>query len=52
MYSPKTVIIHAGINDLLNDSGNSNVENILNNFNVMIKMYAYLSRQPAFTSFW
>ena len=37
MYVPKTVIIHAGINDLLNDSGHSNEENILNNFNAMIK---------------
>ena len=64
MYAPKTVIIHIGINNLLNDSGNSNVENILNNFNVIIKKcrnynvrnilswYASLSRQPTFTSFW
>ena len=37
MYAPKIVIIHVGINDLLNDSGHSNVENILNNFNAMIK---------------
>ena len=34
MYALKTVIIHVGINDLLNDT---NVENILNNFNAMIK---------------
>ena len=34
MYALKTVIIHVGINDLLNES---NVENILNNFNAMIK---------------
>ena len=37
MYSPKTVIIHVGIIYLLNDSDHSNVEKILNNFNVMIK---------------
>ena len=37
MYAPKTVIIYVGINDLLNDSGYSNVENILNNFNAMVK---------------
>ena len=36
-YAPKTVIIHVDINDLLNDSGHSNVGNILNNFNTMIK---------------
>ena len=41
MYAPKTVIIHAGINDLLNDSGHSNVETILNNFNAMIKKCRY-----------
>ena len=37
MYALKTVIIHVGMNDLLNDLGHSNVENILNNFNAMIK---------------
>ena len=37
MYAPKTVIIHVDINDLLNDSGHSNVENILKNFNATIK---------------
>ena len=37
MYVPKTVIIHVCINDLLNDSVHSNKENILNNFDVMIK---------------
>ena len=37
MYIPKTVIIHVCIKDLLNDSGHSNKETILNNFNVMIK---------------
>ena len=37
MYAPKTVIIHLGINNLLNHSGHSNMENIMNNFNVMIK---------------
>ena len=36
MYPPKTVI-HIGINDLLNDSGHSNLEDIFNNLNVMIK---------------
>ena len=37
MYAPKTVIIHVGINDLLNDSGHLNMENILNNFKAMTK---------------
>ena len=37
IYSPKTVILHVGINDLLNDSGDSNVEKLLKNFNEMIK---------------
>ena len=37
MYAPKTLIIHVAINDLLDDSGHSNVENILNIFNAMIK---------------
>ena len=37
MYAPKTVVIHVGINDLLNDSAHSNVKNILNNFNAMIE---------------
>ena len=37
MYTPKTVIIHVGINDLLNDSCHSNGENILNNFNALYK---------------
>ena len=36
-HAPKTVIIHVGINDLLNDSGHSNVENILHNLNAIIK---------------
>ena len=37
LYGPQTVIIHVGINDLLNDPGHSNVENILKNFRVMVK---------------
>ena len=37
MYAPKIVIIHVGINDLLNDSGHSKMENILNILNGMIK---------------
>ena len=37
LYGPQTVIIHVGINDLLNDPGHSNVENILKNFRAMVK---------------
>ena len=39
MHAPKTDIIHVGINDLLNDSRHSSEENILNNFNAMIRKY-------------
>ena len=28
MYTPKTVLIHAGINDVLNDKSQSNNENL------------------------
>ena len=37
MYGPKTVIIHVGINDLLNDYGDLNVNKVLKNFHAMIK---------------
>ena len=37
MYGPKTVIIHVGINDLLNDYGDLNVNKVLKNFQAMIK---------------
>ena len=37
MYGPKTVIIHVGINDLLNDYVDLNINNVLKNFHVMIK---------------
>ena len=37
MYTPKTVIIHVGINDLLNDSGDPSVEKVLKNFSAMIE---------------
>ena len=29
MYTPQTVLIHAGINDVLNDKSQSNTENLL-----------------------
>ena len=37
MYGPKTVIIHVGINDLLNDYGDLIVNKVLKNFHAMIK---------------
>ena len=37
MYGPKTVIIHVGINDLLDDYGDLNVNKVLKNFHAMIK---------------
>ena len=37
MYGSKTVIIHVGINDLLNDYGDLNVNKVLKNFHAMIK---------------
>ena len=37
MDAPKTVILDVSINDLLNNSGHSNVESVSDNFNTMIK---------------
>ena len=39
MYTPKTVLIHAGIGDVLNDKNQSNTENLLSNIKCMIDKY-------------
>ena len=36
MYTPETVLIHAGINDVSNDKSQSNTENLLNNIKYMV----------------
>ena len=36
MYTPETVLIHAGINDALNDKSQLNTENLLCNIKYMI----------------
>ena len=36
MYTPETVLIHAGINDVLNDKSQSNTENLVSNIKYMV----------------
>ena len=36
MYTPDTVLIHAGINDVLNNKSQSNTENLLSNIKYMV----------------
>ena len=36
MYTPDTVFIHAGINDVLNNKSQSNTENLLTNIECMV----------------
>ena len=36
MYTPDTVFIHAGINDVLNNNSQSNTENLLSNTEYMV----------------
>ena len=36
MYTPDTVFIHAGINDVLNNKSQSNTENLLTNIEYMV----------------
>ena len=36
MYTPETVFIHAGIDDVLNDKNQSNTENLLSNIKYMV----------------
>ena len=36
MYTPDTVLIHAGINDILNNKSQSNTENLLSNIKYMV----------------
>ena len=36
MYTPDTVLIHAGINDVLNNKSESNTENLLDNIKYMV----------------
>ena len=36
MYTPATVLIHAGINDVLNNKSQSNTENLLSNIKYMV----------------
>ena len=36
MYTPKTALIHAGINNVLNDKSQSNTENLLSNVKCMV----------------
>ena len=36
IYTPETVLIHAGINDVLNDKRQSNTENLLSNTKYMV----------------
>ena len=39
MYTPDTVLIHAGINDVLNNKSQLNTENLLNNIKYMVDKY-------------
>ena len=39
MYTPDTVLIHAGINDVLNNKSQSNTENLLSNIKYMVDKY-------------
>ena len=36
MYTPETVLIHAGINDVLNDKSQSNTENLVSNIKYIV----------------
>ena len=36
MYTPETVLIHAGINDVLKDKSQSNTENLVSNIKYMV----------------
>ena len=36
MYPPDTLLIHAGINDVLNNKNRSNTENLLSNIKYMV----------------
>ena len=39
MYTPDIVLIHAGINDALNNKSESNTENLLSNIKYMVDKY-------------
>ena len=39
MYAPDIVLIHAGINDALNNKSQSNTENLLSNIKYMVDKY-------------
>ena len=39
MYAPDIVLIHAGINDVLNNKSPSNTENLLSNIKYMVDKY-------------
>ena len=36
MYTPETVLVHAGTNDVLNNKSQSNTENLLSNIKYMV----------------
>ena len=36
MYTPETVLAHAGINNVLNDKSQSNTENLVSNIKCMV----------------
>ena len=50
MYAPDIVLIHAGINDALNNKSQSNTENLLSNIKYMVDKYRKFGVKNILTS--
>ena len=50
MYTPDIVLIHAGINDALNNKSQSNTENLLSNIKYMVDKYRKFGVKNILTS--